>query len=311
MRAPSPQGEIRLKKLPFIAAALCLSFSAVAQQAADAPAADPVVIRIGEVEVHQSEFEALIESLPTEYRVYVQQPEGRRSFAKDFVEMKVLAIEAERTGVAAEPEVATQLQLMRDNTLASAMVSRVEKELEPAETAIEARYEIRMPEFEQVSARHILIAFEGSPASREDHLRSDEEARAYADKLRADILAGADFAEVAKAESDDTFSGEKGGDLGAFGRGQMVPEFENAVFGGKIGEVGEIVRTQFGYHIIEVTDRSAKSLAEVRDEIRTELVREAVQARLEQMTSKFDVSYDDGYFGAGPDGGEGSSGGSK
>jgi len=199
-----------LNKLPVVAAIVLFAFSAFAQQK-PADANDPVVIRIGDVAVHQSEFEALIESLPAEYRVYVQQPEGRRSFAKDFVEMKVLAMEAEKRGVADDPTVAVQLKLMRDNTLASAMVNRVEKEIAPSDEAIKARYESRKSEYEQVTARHILIAFDGSPASREGHNRTEDEAKALAEKLRADILAGADFAELAKTESDDTYSGENGG----------------------------------------------------------------------------------------------------
>lgn len=289
-----------MNKLPVIAALILVSLAASAQDGASV-AADPIVIRIGEVEIHQSEFEALLESLPAEYRAYVHQPGGMRTFAGDFVEMKVLAIEAEKQGVSEEPAVATQLRLVRDNTLASAMVERVEKSVEPDDALIQARYEASKSQYEQVSARHILIAFEGSPASREDHVRTDDEAKALAQKLKADIAAGGDFAEIAQTESDDTFSGQNGGDLGSFGRGQMVPEFENAVFGGKVGEIGEVVRTEFGYHIVEVTGHSSKPLEEVRDEIRAELLRERVEIRLKEMTSSFEVSFDDAYFGAAPE----------
>lgn len=297
-----------MKKLLLIAAAVACSVSALAQ---DATPTDPVVIRIGEVEVHQSEFEALIASLPHEYQLYVQQPDGKRSFAKDFVEMKVLAIEAEKSGVAKDPAVATQLKIVRDNALASAMVRRVEQGIEPAQDALEARYEKKKSEYEQVSARHILIAFEGSPASREGHVRTDAEAKALAEKLKSDIVGGADFATLAKEQSDDTFSGQSGGDLGTFGRGQMVPEFENAVFGGKVGEVGDVVRTEFGYHVVEVTARSSKSLDDVREELRVELVRELLETKLSEMTSKFDVTYDDAYFGPAAEGAADSSGKSE
>jgi peptidyl-prolyl cis-trans isomerase C len=286
-----------LNKSFALAVLLLVSIPVLAQQP-EAEAKDPVVIRIGENEIHKSEFEALLGSLPPEYRMYVQQPGGMRAFAKDFVEMKVLAIEAETSGMANEPAVAAQLKVMRENTLASAMVRRVEAEINPADEAIKARYESKKSEYEEVSARHILLAFEGSPASREGHSRTDAEARALAEKLRADIVAGADFAEVARAESDDTFSGAKGGDLGSFGRGQMVPEFEAAVFGGEVGKVGDVVRTQFGYHVIEVTGRSWQAFEEVRDDLRSELVQEMMQTRLDEMTSKFEVTYDEGYFGA-------------
>lgn len=300
-----------MKKLFAAAAFLVLSMPVFAQQP-EAGTKDPVVIRIGEMEIHQSEFEALLGSLPPEYRVYVQQPGGMRAFAKDFVEMKVLSIEAEKRGMADEPAVAAQLKVMRDNTLASAMVKRVEESIEPTDEQIKAQYESKKSEYEEASARHILIAFEGSPAAREGRSRTDPEAKALAEKLRADIVAGADFAEIARTESDDTFSGEKGGDLGSFGRGQMVPEFEEAVFGGEVGKVSDVVRTQFGYHVIEVTARSWQPVEDVRDGIRAELVQELMQKRLEEMTSKFAVSYDEGYFGPeqgkAPEGDPGSSG---
>ncbi len=280
-------------KKPVVALTFLLFATVAIAQTTDS---DPVVIRIGETEVHRSEFEAMIESLPPEYRAYLQEPGGMRSFAENFVEMKVLAIEAEKRGVADEPAVATQLRLTRDNALASAMVARVEENIQPTADEITSRYEAKKSEYEQVSARHILIAFEGSPASRPDRTRTEDEAKTLAEKLRADIVGGGDFAEIAKTESDDTFSGEKGGDLGAFGRGQMVPEFENAVFNGKIGELAELVRTQFGYHIIEVTDHSSMALAEVSEEIRSELVREILQKQLAEMASKFDITYVDEYF---------------
>jgi peptidyl-prolyl cis-trans isomerase C len=87
-------------------------------------------------------------------------------------------------------------------------------------------------------ARHILV-------------RSKE----TCDKLKADIEAGADFAKIAKEHSLCP-SGKSGGDLGEFGRGQMVREFDEVVFTGEIGKVHGPVKTQFGYHLIEITSRS-------------------------------------------------------
>jgi parvulin-like peptidyl-prolyl isomerase len=88
---------------------------------------------------------------------------------------------------------------------------------------------------EQVWARHILL---------------DDPAKAQA--ARVLLLNGANFAEMAKKESKDTGSGANGGDLGWFGKGAMVAEFEQAAFSQKIGEIGEVVQSQFGYHIIQV-----------------------------------------------------------
>ena len=91
---------------------------------------------------------------------------------------------------------------------------------------------------EKVWARHILV--------------NDEKT---ANDLYAKLISGLDFAETAKKESKDTGSGANGGDLGWFGKGAMVPEFEQAAYSQKIGEIGKPVKSQFGYHIIQVIDR--------------------------------------------------------
>jgi parvulin-like peptidyl-prolyl isomerase len=99
-----------------------------------------------------------------------------------------------------------------------------------------------------VSASHILINQYGS----------DENNLAEANKLYDRLIAGENFAALAKEYSKDPGSAVKGGDLGYFGKGMMVKEFEEACFNGKVGEVQKPVKTNYGYHIIKVTDRSSK-----------------------------------------------------
>ena len=82
-------------------------------------AADPVVMSFSGVEVRQSEFEAAVKALPAEYQGYAAGP-GKRAFAEDYLRMRILAAEAEKSGLAGDPKVASQLKLMRENTLASA-----------------------------------------------------------------------------------------------------------------------------------------------------------------------------------------------
>lgn len=89
----------------------------------------------------------------------------------------------------------------------------------------------------KASARHILVATEKQCLD-----------------LKQQIANGADFAELAKQHSTCP-SGRKGGDLGTFGKGQMVPEFDRVVFSGDVGVVHGPVKTQFGYHLLEVTKR--------------------------------------------------------
>lgn len=101
-----------------------------------------------------------------------------------------------------------------------------------------------------VRASHILLMYKGS--SRSTASRSKDEAQQQIAALATQIQGGADFAELARAHSDCP-SKAKGGDLGSFGRGQMVGPFENAAFGMEVGGISGIVETDFGYHIIKRT----------------------------------------------------------
>jgi peptidyl-prolyl cis-trans isomerase D len=128
---------------------------------------------------------------------------------------------------------------------------------------------------EQVAASHIL--FKTDPGSNE------EEVRMKAEAVLAQAKAGADFAELARQHSEDT-SAADGGDLGLFGRGQMVPEFEAAAFALPEGQVSDLVRSTYGFHIIKVTARQpafVRSLDSVRDEIRNTLTQEKARESME------------------------------
>lgn len=126
----------------------------------------------------------------------------------------------------------------------------------------------RVPE--TVTARHILISVP-SDATSEERAKKREKA----EKVRAELLAGGDFAELAKTYSDDPGSRDRGG-VYEFARGRMVPPFEEAAFTQKIGEIGPLVETQSGYHIIQTTNRSPAhtiSLEEATPRIRQHLER--------------------------------------
>jgi peptidyl-prolyl cis-trans isomerase C/peptidyl-prolyl cis-trans isomerase SurA len=103
---------------------------------------------------------------------------------------------------------------------------------------------------DQVRASHILLMYAGS--SRSSATRSQADAQQQIQQLAQQLSAGADFAELARQHSDCPSSG-KGGDLGSFGRGQMVGPFEETAFGMAVGETSGVVETQFGYHIIQRT----------------------------------------------------------
>ena len=101
-----------------------------------------------------------------------------------------------------------------------------------------------------VKASHILLMYEGS--ARSSATRSKDEAESEIAALKHQLDGGADFEQLA-AENSDCPSGMNGGDLGSFGRGQMVREFEDAAFALEVGETSGVVETDFGYHLIRRT----------------------------------------------------------
>jgi len=103
---------------------------------------------------------------------------------------------------------------------------------------------------DQVQASHILLMYQGS--ARSTATRTKEEAQQQIQQIKSQIDGGEDFGKLA-AEHSDCPSGRQGGDLGMFGRGQMVGPFEDTAFGIPVGTVSDVVETDFGYHIIKRT----------------------------------------------------------
>jgi peptidyl-prolyl cis-trans isomerase D len=133
---------------------------------------------------------------------------------------------------------------------------------------------------EQVRASHILLKTEG---------KDDAAVKKQAEELLAKLKAGADFAELAKQKSEDEASAKKGGDLDYFGRGQMVPEFDSVAFSLEPGQMSDLVKTQYGYHIIKVVDKkpaATKPLAEVRAQIEDQLKWDQAQTQAQKIADQ-------------------------
>ncbi len=152
-----------------------------------------------------------------------------------------------------------------------------------SDTEVEAYYKANldsMKQKEQVKARHILVLSKDT-----DPEPVQKEARNKIERVYKKAKAGGDFAELAKKYSEGP-SSVGGGDLGWFGRGDMVPEFEKSAFATEKGKVTEPVKTQFGWHIILVEDRKdakEKSLAEVKEEIAEAIAQEKASERVSDL----------------------------
>jgi peptidyl-prolyl cis-trans isomerase D len=127
---------------------------------------------------------------------------------------------------------------------------------------------------EQVRASHILLKTDG---------KNEADVRKQAEEILKQVKGGADFAELAKKVSEDDGSKANGGDLDYFARGRMVPEFETAAFALQPGQISDLVKSQFGFHIIKVIDKKAattRSIEEVRPQIEAQLKSERAEQQI-------------------------------
>lgn len=199
----------------------------------------------------------------------LSKPEMVQQLANNLLVRRVLAAEAEREGLGKDPVVAATLAIARDRVLSDARLVQLDAKNTPDEAALDAYarniYQANSAKFDkpaQTRARHILLAKSGP-----DSLQKAKD-------LLAQLRAGASFEEAAKANSIDSGSAAKGGDLGFFAAGKMVQPFEEALNKlSKPGDLSEPVESQFGYHIIRLEERqekSARPYAEVREQLMQE-----------------------------------------
>lgn len=164
---------------------------------------------------------------------------------------------------------------------------KFEEDTKISDSEMKKYYEENKSSFytDTVTASHILIKTQDDKG-KELSDEKKKEAKKKAEEALAKVQGGEDFAKVAKEYSQDS-SAANGGDLGTFGRGQMVKEFEDAAFSMKDGEISGIVETQYGYHIIKVTKRVDKqeTYDEVKDQIKTTLAGEKYSEYVEKLKS--------------------------
>lgn len=164
--------------------------------------------------------------------------------------------------------------------------------------------EFQMPE--QVRASHVLVSSRPTDP-KADPNQAKVQARQKAEELLKKIKDGADFATVAKENSDDAMSKPQGGDLGLFPRGMMVKPFEDAAFGLKVGEVSNLVETQYGYHILKLTEHQdpnqvpfEKAKAQIIDSLTNERRMEATNKYIQALRKDAKIVYSAGYAPSAP-----------
>jgi peptidyl-prolyl cis-trans isomerase C len=203
---------------------------------------DPVVARANGVDIHQSDLALAEDEIGS--NIPNMAPDKKREYLVTYLaDIIVLSQAAEQQKLGDTPEVKRQLSFDRNKVLMEALLQKAGKAAE-TDDALHKVYDDAVKQMkgeEEVHARHILVP-------------TEQEAK----DIEAQLKGGADFAKLAKEKSKDPSGASNGGDLGWFTKDQMVPEFADAAFKLPKGQISDPVKTQFGWHIIEVVDTRIK-----------------------------------------------------
>ena len=266
---------LRHKLLVTVALAAAISFQApaFAQE-------DPVVAKVGTLEITQSELDLAVENLDPQL---AQLPDEQKKVAalSGAIDVKLLASGALAEGVDKTDDFKKRMAYIGDRELHNAFFRKHVVEA-TTDAEVKARYDkeiAALPKQEEVKAAHILV-------------KTEDEAKA----IVAQLDKGEDFAKIAKEKSQDS-NKDDGGDLGWFGPGRMVPEFEQAAFGLEKGAYTKTpVKTQFGFHVIKVEDKRdapPPALEQVQDQVKQLVMRDKYVAIIEKAKAEQKVEITD------------------
>jgi peptidyl-prolyl cis-trans isomerase C len=221
----------------------------------------PVVAEVNGSSITTGDFNNELKNLPEYLKAMAETPQGRKEMLDTMVIRELILQQAAKDGLDKSPEVARKLEDLKKRLIVEAFLKkRVETDAKIGDDDLKKFYEQNKDKFktgEQVRASHILV-------------KTEKEAK----DVLAQIKAGGNFEELAKKHSVDS-SAARGGDLGWFGKGSMVPVFEKAVMSLKEGQVSDVVKSDFGYHIIKLTGKrpaGVRPFEEVKDQIKAAIM---------------------------------------
>ncbi len=229
-----------------------------------------VVATVNNTQITLGNLIAMRDALPEQYKS-IPDEELYPGLLDQIIDQTLLAAQVSASPDTDPLRVKLQLENSRRGALASEVVAK-EFQGPVDEAKVKTAYDAAFKDFKpapEFNASHILVA-------------TEDEAKAIETQLKD----GGDFAAIAKEKSTDTASGAQGGDLGWFGLGRMVPEFETAVSSLEPGQVSAPIKTQFGWHIVKLNekrDSAPPPLQEVRAEFENQIRQEAFQARVAEL----------------------------
>ncbi len=206
-------------------------------------------------DITQKDVEALLQSIGPQGAAQFNSEEGKKQLLNELINQELIYLDALKNGVDKEEAFVAELEQVKTNVLKQYALRNLLGNVTVTEGEIINYYNDNKEKFgkpESVAANHILV---------------DNEEKAA--EILKEINEGLEFGEAAKKYSSCP-SKDRGGELGDFTRGKMVPEFEDAAFKMNAGDVSDPIKTQFGYHLIKVTDKKEPEVSkfdEVRDQI--------------------------------------------
>ena len=259
-------------------AAACASGNAPNATTSASPAAKSggeVVATYAGKEFTTDDFRREVERLPPRSRAQLTTPERRRQFVDNYILNELLAEQGRSKGYDRDPEITRQVDDLKNRLVVQRVMRDYQEPPALTDDEVKAYYDQNQRLFSgaQIHAAHILVKDEALAKKLRDELDREPEK----------------FEELAKANSVDTATAARGGDLGFFGQGRMVAEFERAAFAlEKPGDISPVIQTPFGFHIIKLIERKdgpSKPFDEVKDRIRVAMLN---QRRQEQVSQRFD-----------------------
>ncbi|MBA4372468.1 MAG: hypothetical protein C0402_06355 [Thermodesulfovibrio sp.] len=252
-------------------------------------AEDRVLAKFNNREITSSTFETLIKAFPPERQKFLaDNPHNKRTVLERLVQVSVISEIARQNKLDQNAAIKAQIENITNEILTQeyikAEVAKIVVSDKDAEQYYKAHQELfKVPEM--VKARHILVKFDKG-SSEAEMIVGRATSKAKAESLLARVRAGEDFGKLAAAVSDDTGSKSKGGDLGFFPKGKMVPQFDAKAFSMKPGEISDIVESKFGYHIILVEEKKVAGVelfAAVKEKSREKVFEEMKKLKTEEI----------------------------
>jgi peptidyl-prolyl cis-trans isomerase C len=218
------------------------------------------------------DFQDEIDSLPEYTKNQLKTADQKRKRLDNMIKEILLRQEAVKRGLDKNKEIQRKVDRYRNRLITEKLYQDVAQEKGKIDDAeVQKYYDENKNQYvqkERIRASQILILL---PPNAEP--QKDAEARAKAEEVLKRARSGEDFSELAKQTSEGP-TAVRGGDLGYFQRGRMVPEFEEVAFSlKKVGDVSDVVKTKFGYHVVKLTDKQAEKMLEL-DEVKERIVRQ-------------------------------------